>query len=419
MNWLRTALFFLTIPLIAAVGQAQEWPQILGPTRNGVAEGEKLADKWPVDGPPLVWKKSVGAGFAGPVVSQGQVILFHRIGNLDVVESLDLKSGDKKWSTSFDATYQGSIIRDNGPRCTPLVAVDKIILLGAAGNLYCVDFETGRRRWDVDLIENYGAQEGYFGFGSTPIVIDGNLLVNVGGRQGAGIVAFDLQSGREKWKATDFAASYSAPTSVKIGDKTWAIFVTRLDACLIDPETGRIGFQFPFGMRGPTVNGATPIVWGDNLFVTASYGIGAKLVKFTDHDAKVAWANDSSLSSQYDTPIYLDGAIYGINGREDAGVAALTCIDAQTGKVHWTQEGFGTAHLLLADGKLIALAKDGQAYLLKPNTKKYEQLASFQAYGDVPRAVPALVEGLLIARDTSDSGRGLLKCFRVSAVAKK
>ncbi|MCC9609452.1 PQQ-binding-like beta-propeller repeat protein [Blastopirellula sp. JC732] len=413
MIWLRNALFFLTIPLIAAVSRADEWPQILGPTRNGVAAGEKLADKWPEEGPPLAWKKSVGAGYAGPVIAQGQVILFHRIGNLEVVESLDLQTGEKNWSTSFDATYQGSIVRDNGPRCTPLVAGDAIILLGAAGNLYCVDFATGKRRWDVDLVEKYGAQDGYFGFGSTPIAIDGNVLVNVGGRGDAGIVAFDRQTGKEKWKATNFAASYAAPSSVTIGAKTWAIFVTRLDACLIDPETGRIGFQFPFGMRGPTVNGATSIVWGDHLFVTSSYGVGAKLVKFTDHDSKVLWANDNSMSSQYNTPIYLNGALYGINGREDVGTASLTCIDAMTGKVHWTREGFGTAHLILADDKLIAIANNGAVYLLKPDPKQYQQLSGFQGFSDVPRAVPALADGLLVARDTSDSGRGQLKCFRV------
>ncbi|TWT30612.1 outer membrane protein assembly factor BamB family protein [Blastopirellula retiformator] len=413
MICLRNALFFLTIPLIAAVSQAGEWPQILGPTRNGVAEGEKLDDTWPADGPPLVWKKSVGAGYAGPVLSEGQVILFHRVGNLEVVESLDLQTGDKKWSTSFDATYQGSIVRDNGPRCTPLIVGDAVVLLGAGGNLYCVDFATGKRLWDVDLVENYGAQEGYFGFGSTPIAIDGALLVNVGGRNGAGIVAFDLQSGREKWRATNFAASYAAPSSVKIGDKTWAIFVTRLDACLIDPQTGAIGFQFPFGMRGPTVNGATPITWGDHLFVTSSYGVGAKLVKFTDRNAQVLWASDSSLSSQYNTPIYLDGALYGINGREDVGAASLTCVDAMTGKVHWTQQDFGTAHLILADGKLIAIANDGVVYLLKPDTKQFRQLARFDGFRDVPRAVPALSGGLLVARDTADAGRGQLKCFRV------
>ncbi|EAQ80111.1 outer membrane protein assembly factor BamB family protein [Blastopirellula marina] len=419
MILLRNALFFVTIPLIAASSQAGEWPQILGPTRSGVAADEKLADKWPAAGPPLVWKKSVGAGYAGPVIARGQVILFHRIADLEVVEALDLQTGEKKWSTSFDATYQGSIVRDSGPRCTPLIVDDVIILLGAAGDLYCVDFATGKRRWNVELAATYGAQEGYFGFGSTPIVIDGNVLINVGGRNGAGIVAFDLKSGREKWKATDFGASYAAPTAAKIGDKTWAIFVTRLDVCSIDPETGRVGFQFPFGMRGPTVNGATPIVWDEQLFVTSSYGVGAKLAKLGQHNAPNVWANDSSLSSQYNTPIEIDGAIYGINGREDVGTASLTCIDAQSGKVHWSQENFGTAHLLLADGKLIAVANDGNVYLLQPNVKQYESLSSFSGFTDVPRAIPALSAGLLVARDTSDAGRGMLKCFRVGPVAQK
>ncbi|MFI4877101.1 MAG: PQQ-binding-like beta-propeller repeat protein [Blastopirellula sp. JB062] len=407
------------LALIAVTSRAGEWPQILGPTRNGVAQNEKLADAWPAEGPPLVWKKSVGSGYAGPVIADGRVILFHRIDKLELVEAFDLQTGEKAWSTSFDATYQGSIVRDSGPRCTPLIVDDALILLGAAGDLYCVDFATGKRRWSLELAREYGAQEGYFGFGSTPIAIDGALLINVGGRNGAGIVAFDVKTGREKWKATNFAASYAAPTSAKIGEKTWAIFATRLDVCSIDPATGRVGFQFPFGMRGPTVNGATPLVWDDRLFVTSSYGVGAKFAQITARNARILWENDSSLSSQYNTPIRLGDAIYGINGREDVGTASLTCIEAQTGKVHWSRENFGTAHLISADDKLIAIANDGQMHLIKPNVNRYESLASFAGFRDVPRALPALADGLLVARDTAETGRGILKCFRVSPVAKK
>ncbi len=100
--------------------------------------------------------------------------------------------------------------------------------------------------------------------------------MNVGGRKGAGIVAFSLTDGKALWKATNDAASYSSPMAATIGGKRQVIFVTRLNVVSVDPKTGKVLFQFPFGQRGPTVNAANPLVFGDHLFVSSSYGVGAQ-----------------------------------------------------------------------------------------------------------------------------------------------
>src|SRR4029453_4950711 len=117
---------------------------------------------------------------------------------------------------------------------------------------------------------------------------------------------------------------------------------------------------------------------GGKLFTTASYGVGAVMASLDGGIAKTAWSNDDSLSSQYATPIEHEGFLYGIHGREDVGEAELRCIDAATGKVRWRQAGYGVAHAILADGKLLLQKVDGQLALAAVDPAKYRELASFQ-----------------------------------------
>ena len=128
---------------------------------------------------------------------------------------------------------------------------------------------------------------------------------------------------RNSWRATNEAASYSSPALGMIDGKQYAIFVARLSALAIDPADGKVRFKIPFGQSGPTVNAATPLLCDGRLFLTASYGIGAQLLDLTASPPKPIWESDDAMSSQYNTPIFRDGYLYGIHGREDGAPADL------------------------------------------------------------------------------------------------
>src|SRR5690606_38902935 len=246
------------------------------------------------------------------------VVVFHRVRDVERLEALDATTGKSLWKADFPATYGGGIDPDVGPRATPLIHQGRVYAFGAAADLHCVDLKTGRKVWSRAAGADYHAQEGYFGAGSTPIVADGKVIVNLGGRDGAGIVAFALDTGKTVWQATDEAASYSSPTLTTLDGQQLVIFVTRLNCVALDPASGQVRFRFPFGQRGPTVNAATPLVFENNrLFVSAAYGVGAVLAEITPQAAKTVWANDESMSSQYATCVYRQGHLYGIDGRED------------------------------------------------------------------------------------------------------
>ena len=152
------------------------------------------------------------------------------------------------------------------------------------------------------------------------------------------------------------------------------IFVTRLNCVAVDPTDGKVLFTFPFGKTGPTVNAATPLVFGDRLFVSASYGIGARLVRLRKPTEQI-WGDDESMSSQYSTCVFHDGRLYGTHGREDYRDGELRCLDAETGKVRWQVPGFGVAHLILVGDKLLILTTEGRLVLAEANPDKYVELA--------------------------------------------
>ncbi|MDA1051317.1 MAG: PQQ-binding-like beta-propeller repeat protein [Planctomycetota bacterium] len=391
---------------------AGDWPQILGPSRSGQAQDEPVIPKWPASGPKQVWSYPVGQGFAGPAVVGNRVIVFHRDRDAERVEALDAATGKSVWKTDFPATYVGTVNPDFGPRCVPLIHGDRVYVFGAAGDLHCVSLSDGAKRWTREAYRDFGGDEGYFGAGSTPIVAAGKLIVNVGG-SGAGFVAFDLDTGQTAWQATDEAASYSSPTLAMVGGQTHAVFVTRLNAVSIDPSNGKVRFRFPFGRPGTTVNGATPLVFDDYLFVSSSYGVGANLSQINGDGVKELWANDNVMSSQYSTCVYRDGFLYGTHGREDYRNGVLRCFEAKTGKVKWTVPGFGVAHTILVGDQLVLLDVEGKLRLAEVNSDSYRELASAEISTNVTRSLPALSSGKFYFRDNGSSG-GKLICLELA-----
>lgn len=411
--WVPTA--GLLVALLIAPARAGDWPQVLGPNRNGIAApDERLADTWPADGPPVEWRRDVGAGYSGIAVAGSRAVLFSRVGDREVVEGIDAATGKTLWSDGHPTTFVPQVGGGNGPLCMPVIHGGRVIVFGAQGMLACLDVATGKRLWQRDTHREFGAPEGYFGAGSTPLVVGDNVLVNVGGsRQEAGIVAFDLGTGATAWKATAEPASYSSPVAVDIAGAAHAVFITRYQCLLVEAATGTVKWKFPFGMRGPTVNAATPLVMAGEaaekrLFVTAAYGIGSVHASFEGNAVQTLWEGTDSLATQYCTPIATGEILLAIDGRDDVPPADLKAVEAATGRVLWVERGFGYGTLLSADGKLLAAKTDGELVLIRADAKGMNVLARARPLAGTIRALPSLAAGRLYVRDDS-----VLTCLRV------
>src|SRR5437899_319761 len=199
----------LTCVLLLSTGvQAEDWPQWLGPLRNG-ASSETVAP-WKGD-PPVVWRQAVGDGFSVPVIADGRVFLHARVKDKEEEEILafEAATGKPLWREAYPRVPFISAV-GSGPRATPAVSQKRVYTYGITGVLTCSDAETGRRIWQVEPYKKFGVNTPGFGVCSSPLVVGDRVVVAVGGA-GSSVVAFNAETGDMVWKALDEPASTCSP----------------------------------------------------------------------------------------------------------------------------------------------------------------------------------------------------------------
>jgi outer membrane protein assembly factor BamB len=401
---MRTRLqwLLLTAQLVSATIRASDWPQFLGPTRNGVYEGADLAESWPSNGPPVVWEKPLGHGFSGPVVADHKLVLFHRLADQETVACLNPQTGSPEWSFGYTTSYIDDFGFDDGPRATPAISAKHVYTFGAQGMLHCLDLETGKKLWSVDVKSEFNAGNGFFGMACSPLIEGDGVLLSVGGAKGAGIVAFDKNNGNLLWKASEDEAGYSSPVAATIGNRRYVFFLTRAGLVGLDPVAGNIRFGYPWHSRNRmSVNAATPLVIGDCIFVSACYGTGAVLLQLREHGPEKIWSEEDLLSNHYATSVELNGFLYGIHGRTDPGfmpAAKLRCVELKTKRVCWETDSIGAASLTRAGNRLLILTEKGELVEADANPKGFHQQGRAQVLSSEVRAFPALADGFFYAR---------------------
>jgi outer membrane protein assembly factor BamB len=377
---------------------AADWPQFLGPQRNGSYPDAEFAAASLGDAH-LVWKKGVGAGFSAPVIAAGKLILFHRVNDRETVECMEPATGKRVWIFDYATAYRDDFGFDEGPRGTPAIAGGRVFTFGAEGVLHAIDLATGRKIWRVDTHARFGVRKGFFGAAASPLVEGNAVYVNAGGPDGAGLVAFDAASGNVLWTATSDDAGYSSPIAAMLDGVRSILCFTRNGLVAADPATGKVRFQFPWRSRSnASVNAALPVVVGNLIFLSASYNTGAVVLEVTHNQLKQLWSSDEALSNHYATSVYKDGYLYGFHGRQEYG-QALRSVEMRTGKVAWSVDGFGAGTVTLIGDRLLILRESGEAVIAAASPKSYQALSKAQLLPGVVRSYPGLAGGRIYLRN--------------------
>lgn len=376
-----------------------DWPQILGPQRDGVSTGPAIRTNWQAAPPKSLWSHEVGEGYSGPAIAEGGLIVFHRVGDEEIVERLDAATGRPIWKSAGKTSYRDAFGFDNGPRATPTIHEDRVYFFGAEGTLTCLEFATGKVLWTKPLAAQFQAEPGFFGFACSPLVEDGRVLLNLGGKNRAGIVAVDAKSGEILWKNVDDEASYSSPVLASINGRRHGVFFTRTGLVDVDPASGAVLHQQRWRARiAASVNAANPIVVGDEIFLSACYNVGATVVRVEGDKLVSLWANDESMSNHFATCVHRNGYLYGLHGRQEEG-PTLRCVEWKTGKVMWSDAGGKGGSVLLAGEVLLVLHDDGVLRAVKAAPDSYQPIDETKPLDGLCRALPALAQGVFYARD--------------------
>lgn len=386
------------VPHLRTRTSGDDWPAFLGPTGDSKSKEQGIATDWPALGPPIKWELELATSYGMPSISRGRLFMFDRVENEARLRCLKSETGEPLWEFKYATEYEDHFGYNNGPRCCPVVDGDRVYLYGVAGMLHCLRVTDGVLLWKIDTMKKFGVVPNFFGIASAPVIEDDLLIVFIGGSpessrdvtirnldeaepNGTGIVAFDKLTGEVKYTLGDELASYASPTMATIGGRRWGFAFLRGGLTGFDPKTGKQDFHFPWRARMlESVNASNPVVIGDEVFISETYGPGSALLRVTPGKSEVVWQDQPrqrhrAMEMHWNTPVYVDGFLYGSSGRH-SGSAELRCIEWKTGKVRWSEPRLGRASLLYVDGHFVAMSEDGTMRLLRANPDKFDEVAT-------------------------------------------
>jgi len=403
MRWTVVA----TLLLSAARARADDWPQWLGPKRDGVWRETGLLEKFPASGPKVRWRADVAHGYSGPAVAGGKVFLTDfvpgegvqlprsgfgrsRLKGKERILFLDEATGKQLWKHEYATLY--TVSYPNGPRATPLVADGKVYTLGAMGDLLCLNTTDGKVIWSKSFPRDYKANPPGWGFVSHPL-LDGDRLICLVGGEGTAVVAFDKDSGKEVWRSLSndrTEIGYAPPMIYEVGGKRQLIIWLPDTVNSLDPATGKRYWSEKFFARS-NLTIPTPRLAGDLLLVSAFYN-GSLMLKL-DRDkpaAEVLWKSKGrgerpgateGLHAIMATPFIKDGYIYGV-----CSYGELRCLDARTGERKWMdleatgsrerdEDRWANAFLVEQGDRFWLLNEKGDLIIAKLTPQKYEEIS--------------------------------------------
>jgi outer membrane protein assembly factor BamB len=377
-----------------------DWPGLLGANRDGKAsEQSSLSDK--ISGKPkMAWELPAGQGYAGASIAGDQVCLFDRKGRENRARLVELQSGKEIWSQTLPTTFFGGMDADKGPRCVPTITNDGIMLYDSGGEAHYLERATGNIRWSRKLLEEYQAEEGFFGVGSTPLVVNDRVIIVVGGRKG-GVVCLGLADGKTLWSVTKEEASYASPILLSDTQGDVAMVPTRTSILGLAVADGKEIWKLPFGKKSQSVVAATPLRLSDNrYFLTAAYDVGNVVLEANETKANIVDRGEI-LSSQYATPVQFGDYLYGCDGREDFNNGSYKCISTKDWKVAWEEKDTSISHSIVIGDKILVTGVDGTLKAFRPDPKGYQELWKIDLPKGVYRAIPTYEGRTLIMKSES------------------
>ncbi len=393
----RLTVLSLSLTLLAAgPAAALDWPQFRGVNRDGTSAETDLPRSWPAEGPRVVWKRAIGEGYSGISVVGDRLYTMDSDGTAEYVLALEAGSGKEAWRVPAGPKLIDSM--GNGPRTTPTLDGGTVYAMGSHGRLLALKAADGAKIWEVDLPQAFTAKRPTWGYSGSPL-IDGDLLIlEVGGKDGKGVVAFEKATGKVRWGALDGDAAYSSPVMMTIGGIKQYVVPRRAgpQTVAFRPD-GSVLWTHP----GPSsVIASALLIPPDKVYVSGGDDAGAVLMRIKTEGGKATvdelWKT-RTMKNHFNNAVLVGDHLYGFDN------ATFKCLSVATGEPTWAFRGLGKGSLLVADGDLLIVLSDlGTLLLVKAAPDAYTELARFQAMEGKAWTAPALANGRLYLRDNDE-----------------
>jgi outer membrane protein assembly factor BamB len=358
-----------------------DWPQWMGPDRSGTWYHGPVVDTLFPGMIDSIWEVEVGPGYSGPTLAGGRIYLMDYESGFERVLCLNAEDGRQVWSFAYPVQY--NVGYPTGPRTSVQFYEGKVYSFGTMGHLYCFDAATGRIIWQVNAMETYQSRIPTWGLASNPLMVNGMLIVQVGGEPDACLVAFQKDTGKEIWRALPDEASYSTPVLIEQAGKQVLVCWTGERIAGLDPENGQLFWSVPFAPENMIMNVASPVYNPPYLFCSAFFD-GSYLLELgqTSTTARLVYhrvgeneRRTDALHCTISTPLIKDGYVYGIDSYGEA-----RCLDLVTGDRLWEnltlvpKERWANVHLVTGGGQTWGFNELGELLLGDFSPEGYKDL---------------------------------------------
>jgi outer membrane protein assembly factor BamB len=375
---------------------AEDWPTWRGLKQDGISNENHWLKEWKQD-PNILWEAELGIGFSSFSVHAGKVVTAGFFNNEDVVYCMDAMSGKIKWSfhypSELDAKYY-----DGGTSATPVFNENKVYHLSRNGELFCLSEETGKVVWKRALLNDVYTKKPTWGFASSPVVVDGLVILNVGS-QGT---AINKETGEVVWKSDDKVGGYTTAVIYKDFNKDTKIAVFGVEDrfVAVEVKTGKLIWEVPW-KTSYDINAADPVISGNLIYLSSGYGKGCGVFKIHGNGVEKVWEN-KEMNNHFNSSVLVGGRLYGFHGNSNtAKKNSFRCLDFNTGNVVWNNDDLKFGSLFLAGQMMMLLDDKGELILMDPKADEYKETYRMQLLSGRCWTVPVLVNGLLYARNAS------------------
>ncbi len=396
-NLTLPAILFLTL-LALSQSQAADWPAYRGPETNGTS-AENLSTDQALE---IKWRTRIGSGYSGVSIAQGKVVTMFSDGTSDVIAAFTEQTGKELWRYKIEDTYKGHDGSHDGLISTPLIHDNRVFGLSARDRLVALDVRKGTLMWSSDLQKDFGVAKPHYGFGTSPLMLGGVLVLQVGG-EGQALVGLDPATGERKWAVGTDAVEYQSPALLvpggdddDRGGETLVLAGGAKHLLAVDASNGEVIWSHEHGGDGYRgILALTPVPAGDGRIFLNHSDDGSKTVQLTHFEGKripVDGWSTRTIRNTYTVPVYYDGHLYGYSNR------FLTCIDADSGEAVWRSRQPGDGFVTLVDGRLLIATKQGGLHVARATPDGYSEIVGTKLFDDLIWSAPSFANGHVFVR---------------------
>lgn len=337
-----------------------------GPHQSGVYEDVNLLEKWPDDGPEVLWAfEELGIGYSAPAFANNLIYVSGMVGPLGYIYALT-QTGELQWKAQYGKEYTASY---PGSRATPVIAGDFLYILSGLGDLACISAQNGKSIWKVNIFDKYGGRNIEWGINETVVIHDNKLICTPGGTTN-NIIALDRFTGKLIWttKGKGEKSAYCTPLLVQIGTRNLLVTHTENNILGINADDGALLWNYPHTNKY-SIHPNTPLFYTNMLFCFSGYDQGGVMLQLNADGSRITkkWFSNS-FDSRMGGAVFLNGKIYGSGDRN----REWQCIDWESGKMEYSSKDIGNGVIISADKKLYLYSQRGELALVNPGKSSFE-----------------------------------------------